>query len=229
MASRAAHPAQAPGNPVRPRPGRLRHPPHLRARRMTARRCRSRSCIASDFDARRHARRCCSTATAPMAWRCRRRSRPTALSLVDRGFVYAIAHIRGGTDKGWRWYLDGKREKKTNTLRRFHRRGASADRARTTPRPRRIVGHGGSAGGMLMGAVANLRRRTVRRHRRRSAVRRRAQHHARRHAAADAAGMAGMGQPDRPTRGDFRTIARLLALRQCRGAGLSGDPGAWPA
>ena len=39
------------------------------------------------------------------------------LSLVDRGFVYAIAHIRGGTDKGWGWYLDGKREKKTNTLR----------------------------------------------------------------------------------------------------------------
>ena len=39
------------------------------------------------------------------------------LSLVDRGFVYAIAHIRGGSDKGWGWYLDGKRDKKTNTLR----------------------------------------------------------------------------------------------------------------
>jgi oligopeptidase B len=38
------------------------------------------------------------------------------LSLVDRGFVYAIAHIRGGSDKGWGWYLDGKREKKTNTF-----------------------------------------------------------------------------------------------------------------
>ena len=38
------------------------------------------------------------------------------LSLVDRGFVYAIAHIRGGADKGWGWYLDGKREKKTNTF-----------------------------------------------------------------------------------------------------------------
>ena len=38
------------------------------------------------------------------------------LSLVDRGFVYAIAHIRGGTDKGWGWYLDGKREKKTNSF-----------------------------------------------------------------------------------------------------------------
>ena len=38
------------------------------------------------------------------------------LSLVDRGFVYAIAHMRGGTDKGWRWYLDGKLDKKTNTF-----------------------------------------------------------------------------------------------------------------
>lgn len=38
------------------------------------------------------------------------------LSLVDRGFVCAIAHIRGGSDKGWSWYLDGKREKKTNTF-----------------------------------------------------------------------------------------------------------------
>ena len=51
------------------------------------------------------------------------------LSLVDRGFVYAIAHIRGGADKGWHWYLDGKREKKTNTLRRFRRRRPRADRA----------------------------------------------------------------------------------------------------
>ena len=40
-------------------------------------------------------------------------------SLVDRGFVYAIAHIRGGTDKGYGWYLDGKLEKKTNTFRDF--------------------------------------------------------------------------------------------------------------
>jgi oligopeptidase B len=38
------------------------------------------------------------------------------LSLVDRGFVYAIAHIRGGADKGWGWYLDGKREKKNNSF-----------------------------------------------------------------------------------------------------------------
>src|SRR5690606_32779610 len=41
------------------------------------------------------------------------------LSLVDRGFVYAIAHVRGGKDKGYSWYEDGKREKKTNTFKDF--------------------------------------------------------------------------------------------------------------
>ena len=76
------------------------------------------------------------------------------LSLVDRGFVYAIAHIRGGADKGWGWYLDGKREKKTNSFDDFASAGRALIAARYTS-AKRIVGHGGSAGGMLMGAVAN--------------------------------------------------------------------------
>jgi oligopeptidase B len=76
------------------------------------------------------------------------------LSLVDRGFVYAIAHIRGGTDKGWGWYLDGKREKKTNSFDDFAAAGDALIKAKYTD-TKRIVGHGGSAGGMLMGAVAN--------------------------------------------------------------------------
>ncbi len=76
------------------------------------------------------------------------------LSLVDRGFVYAIAHIRGGADKGWSWYLDGKREKKTNTFDDFVAAGRSLIEAKYTS-AKRIVAHGGSAGGMLMGAVAN--------------------------------------------------------------------------
>ena len=76
------------------------------------------------------------------------------LSLVDRGFVYAIAHIRGGTDKGWGWYLDGKREKKTNTFDDFAACARTLCEAKSTSR-KRIVAHGGSAGGMLMGAVAN--------------------------------------------------------------------------
>jgi oligopeptidase B len=76
------------------------------------------------------------------------------LSLVDRGFVYAIAHVRGGTDKGWGWYLDGKREKKTNTFDDFAASARALIEAKYTT-AKRIVGHGGSAGGMLMGAVAN--------------------------------------------------------------------------
>jgi oligopeptidase B len=77
------------------------------------------------------------------------------LSLVDRGFIYAIAHIRGGQDKGYRWYTDGKREKKQNTFRDF----ISAARhliAVGYTRQGEIVAQGGSAGGMLMGAVANM-------------------------------------------------------------------------
>ena len=76
------------------------------------------------------------------------------LSLVDRGFVYAIAHIRGGADKGWGWYLDGKREKKTNSFDDFAAAGRALIEAKYTS-VKKIVGHGGSAGGMLMGAVAN--------------------------------------------------------------------------
>jgi oligopeptidase B len=76
-------------------------------------------------------------------------------SLVDRGFVFAIAHVRGGTDKGWRWYEDGKLGKKPNTFRDF----LAALRflvAEGFTSAGRVVAQGGSAGGLLMGAVANL-------------------------------------------------------------------------
>ncbi|WP_029354189.1 S9 family peptidase [Bosea sp. 117] len=78
------------------------------------------------------------------------------LSLVDRGFVYAIAHIRGGTEKGWRWYREGKLARKTNSFTDFI---ACAEHlaAERIVSPDLVVAHGGSAGGMLMGAVANLR------------------------------------------------------------------------
>jgi oligopeptidase B len=81
------------------------------------------------------------------------RTRP--LSLVDRGFVYAIAHVRGGTDKGWAWYLDGKRQNKTNTFTDFIAAAEMLADEGFTARGR-IVAQGGSAGGMLMGAVANM-------------------------------------------------------------------------
>ena len=77
------------------------------------------------------------------------------LSLVDRGFVYAIAHIRGGTDKGWAWYTDGKLANKPNTFGDFIAAGRALAAAGYTSEGS-IVAHGGSAGGMLMGAVANL-------------------------------------------------------------------------
>ncbi len=78
------------------------------------------------------------------------------LSLVDRGFVYAIAHVRGGSDCGYGWYLDGKLAKKTNTFADFIAAAEHLIDAGYTARGR-IAAHGGSAGGMLMGAVANLR------------------------------------------------------------------------
>jgi len=77
------------------------------------------------------------------------------LSLVDRGFVYAIAHIRGGKEKGYRWYKDGKLERKTNTFTDFIAAGEHLVREGFTSRGR-IIANGGSAGGMLMGAVANM-------------------------------------------------------------------------
>ena len=142
-----------------------------------------------------------------------------ALSLVDRGFVYAIGHVRGGKDKGYRWYKEGKRENKVNTFTDFIAAGEFLAAQGFTSRGR-IVAHGGSAGGMLMGAVANMAPElflgiiaevpfvdvltTM----------------------LDAslplipAGMAGVGQPNRE-RGRLPHHRCLFALRQCAGATLS--------
>ena len=79
-----------------------------------------------------------------------------SLSLVDRGWIWAIAHVRGGTEKGWGWFLDGRAEKKINTFTDFI---ACAEHLHATGHGAadRTVAYGGSAGGMLMGAIANLR------------------------------------------------------------------------
>jgi oligopeptidase B len=77
------------------------------------------------------------------------------LSLADRGFVYAIAHIRGGKDKGFSWYEDGKMEKKVNTFKDFISAADHLVKQGFTAYDR-IIAEGGSAGGMLMGAVANM-------------------------------------------------------------------------
>ena len=81
---------------------------------------------------------------------------PDRITLLDRGFVYAIAHIRGGQELGRAWYEDGKLQHKMNTFTDFidcaeHLvQSGCADRAR-------LFAMGGSAGGLLMGAVVNLR------------------------------------------------------------------------
>ncbi len=78
------------------------------------------------------------------------------LSLLDRGFVYAIAHIRGGGELGRRWYLDGKLLEKRNTFTDFD---ACAEHLVATgwTEASQLAIRGGSAGGLLMGAVTNLR------------------------------------------------------------------------
>lgn len=77
------------------------------------------------------------------------------LSLVDRGFIFAIAHVRGGGEMGRRWYEEGKLASKPNTFTDFVACGrALVDEGLTSPD--RLVARGGSAGGLLMGAVANL-------------------------------------------------------------------------
>ena len=78
------------------------------------------------------------------------------LSLVDRGWIYAIAHIRGGSDKGWGWFLNARRLTKKNTFTDFI---AAAEHliASGHGKAGHIVAQGGSAGGLLMGAVNNMR------------------------------------------------------------------------
>ncbi len=78
------------------------------------------------------------------------------LNLLDRGFVYAIAHIRGGGEMGRRWYDNGKMLHKRNTFTDFIACAEHLVAARYTS-PDRLVIRGGSAGGLLMGAVVNLR------------------------------------------------------------------------
>ena len=78
------------------------------------------------------------------------------LSMVDRGFIYAIAHIRGGQEMGRRWYDDGKMLNKKNTFNDFIDVAEELIRRKYTT-SERLVANGGSAGGLLMGAVANMR------------------------------------------------------------------------
>ncbi len=77
------------------------------------------------------------------------------LSMVDRGVVFALAHIRGGSAKGRQWYLDGKLEKKNNTFTDFNDSAHALIEMGYTSKGK-IVSYGGSAGGLLVGAAVNL-------------------------------------------------------------------------
>jgi oligopeptidase B len=77
------------------------------------------------------------------------------LSLLDRGFVYALAHIRGGGEMGRSWYTDGKLLRKKNTFTDFIACAQHLVRQGWTSSDR-LIARGGSAGGLLMGAVANM-------------------------------------------------------------------------
>ena len=148
-----AHLAQDAGSAERPQSGQLRHAP---ADGAGARRRDGAGLAALPQG---NAARRLGAASALRLRRLRHRH-PGVLhhqraSLVDRGFIYAIAHVRGGKDKGYRWYKDGKREKKVNTFTDFIAAGDYLARQGFTARGR-IVAQGGSAGGMLMGAVANM-------------------------------------------------------------------------
>ena len=80
--------------------------------------------------------------------------RTTPLALANRGMVYAIVHPRGSMAKGYQWYLDGKLEKKVNTFNDYVDAGNFLIEQGYSSRGH-VVGMGGSAGGLLMGAVAN--------------------------------------------------------------------------
>ncbi|MEP6691073.1 MAG: S9 family peptidase [Gemmatimonadaceae bacterium] len=78
------------------------------------------------------------------------------LSLVDRGFAYAIAHIRGGQEMGRQWYDDGKMMNKKNSFNDFVDVAEHLERDKFTSADK-MVANGGSAGGLLMGAIVNMR------------------------------------------------------------------------
>ncbi len=81
---------------------------------------------------------------------------PARLSLLERGFIFAIAHIRGGEDLGRNWYEDGKMLKKSNTFYDFIACGDFLVEQNYTS-PKNLFAMGGSAGGLLVGAVINIK------------------------------------------------------------------------
>ena len=144
------------------------------------------------------------------------------LSLLDRGIPFAIAHIRGGDEMGEAWHDDGMLMKKKNTFFDFVDCAQHLVQEKWTAADRLLI-EGGSAGGLLMGAVVNDAAGPVPRGPRRGAVRGRDQHHDGREPAAHGRRVPGVGQPEREA--GLRLHALLQPLRQPGAEGLPGDPG----
>ena len=121
--------------------------------RRTAPGCRSPSCTARTPRSTAPRPGCC-TATAPTAYPSDPWFSVLRLSLLQRGWVFAIAHVRGGSEMGRSWYDDGKLDRQAHTFTDFV---ACADHLRDSGivAPDRLAAEGGSAGGLLMGVVAN--------------------------------------------------------------------------
>ena len=146
--------------------------------------------------------------------------RSSVLSLLDRGFVYAIAHIRGGEEMGRAWYETGKKLKKMNTFTDFIAVTEALVKERYAAKDK-VFMMGGSAGGLLMGAVRQPAARSLSGRHRTGAVRRRRHDDARREHPADHQRVRRVGQPEAEEL--LQVHALVLALRQRQEAGLSGD------
>jgi len=130
-------------------------------------------------------------------------------SLIDRGFVYAIAHVRGGQEMGRSWYDAGRLLHKQNSFRDFvdvTRFLVAADYCA----PDNVFAMGGSAGGLLVAAVANIEPAGISRHRRAGAFRRHGHHHVGRQHSAHQQRVRRMGGPRGKSR--VRLHAVVLAL-----------------
>ena len=144
------------------------------------------------------------------------------LSLLDRGFVYAMAHVRGGGEMGRRWYDDGKMDRKVNTFTDFI---ACADHLVETGwvAPDRLVAEGRFGRRPAHRRGRQHGSRPVPCGARRGAVRRRADHDPGPEPAADGAGVGGVGQPA-ARRGGLPLHALLHAVREHHRAGVPRDP-----